>query len=299
MLRRDASGRAKELELAGGGERVRVAASSFRFAIGRALGFQTLRSDLWQVSGSGAAASTFAGAGDGHGAGLCQLGADQMGVEGHGYREILSFYYPGAPVGLTARGLEWRRLGGERVSLMTTQADRDGACAGQCADRLAREIAARYRWEAPAGIVIRIYPDVDAFRNATGEPGWVAARTTARRIELQPASELQARGALESTLRHELLHVFVEAQAAGGLPVWFREGLVGYLEHRVGGAAAGAADEICGRPRTWSGHAARMPPRRGGSRTWPANMERLRCSAGCAPDCPRKQSRWHLCMSSS
>ena len=38
---------------------------------------------------------TFVGAGEGHGVGMCQLGADQMGVEGHGYREILAFYYPG------------------------------------------------------------------------------------------------------------------------------------------------------------------------------------------------------------
>jgi hypothetical protein len=39
-------------------------------------------------------------------------------------------------------------------------------------------------------------------------------------------------------LRHELLHVLVEARAAVGLPVWFREGLVGYLEDP--GAARGA-----------------------------------------------------------
>jgi hypothetical protein len=36
-----------------------------------------------------------------------------------------------------------------------------------------------------------------------------------------------------------LLHVFVEAQAAPGTPVWFREGLVGYLE----GAAKGSSGD--------------------------------------------------------
>ena len=85
----------------------------------------------------------------------------------------------------------------------------------------------------PAASKIRVYPDVETFRNATGEPGWVAARTSGRRIQLQPAAVLRERGALDSTIHHELLHVFVEAQAAGGLPVWFREGLVGYLEHPV------------------------------------------------------------------
>jgi hypothetical protein len=56
---------------------------------------------------------------------------------------------------------------------------------------------------------------------------------------LQPAAVLRSRGALESTIHHELLHVFVEAQAAPGIPVWFREGLVGYLEHA---AKAGSGD---------------------------------------------------------
>ncbi|MEO8597144.1 MAG: SpoIID/LytB domain-containing protein [Candidatus Solibacter sp.] len=239
--RRTASGRAKELELSGAGERVRMAASSFRFAIGRAFGFQSLRSDLWRVAGSNGRLE-FAGAGDGHGAGLCQMGADQMGTEGHGYRDILAFYYPGAPVGLTARGLSWRRLGGEHVSLMTTQVERDRAVLGD-ADHMVREIAAKYGWTPPAGIELRIYPDIDTFRNATGEPGWVAARTTARRIQLQAANSLRARGVLEGTLRHELLHVFVEAQAAGGLPVWFREGLVGYLDGGPGGSRKNAQDE--------------------------------------------------------
>ncbi|MDO4539551.1 MAG: hypothetical protein Q4B48_00425 [Syntrophomonadaceae bacterium] len=33
--------------------------------------------------------------GYGHGAGLCQHGAGDMGQAGAGYREILSHYYPG------------------------------------------------------------------------------------------------------------------------------------------------------------------------------------------------------------
>jgi len=155
-----------------------------------------------------------------------------MGAEGQGYREILSFYYPGTGLGLTARGLDWRRIGGETVSLMTTQPDRDGAVLAS-AERQAKEIAGRYGWTPPREIEIRVYPDVETFRNATGEPGWVAARTSGRRIHLQPASVLVERGALDSTIRHELLHAFVEAQAAPAIPVWFREGLVGYLERPV------------------------------------------------------------------
>jgi hypothetical protein len=49
---------------------------------------------------------------------------------------------------------------------------------------------------------------------------------------------LRTHDALERVLRHELIHVLMEAQAAAGLPVWFREGLVGYLEHAGWNAAA-------------------------------------------------------------
>ena len=238
IAQRTGSGRALVLALVGKAEQVRVSASSFRFAIGRALGFNTVRSDRWSVVREGAQLK-FAGAGEGHGVGMCQLGADQMGVEGHNYREILEFYYPGTVLGLTAGGLAWQRMAGETVALMTTQPDRDGALLAE-AERQVKDIAAQYGWARPGGIEIRVYPDVETFRNATGEPGWVAARTSGRRIQLQPAAVLRERGALDSTVHHELLHVFVEAQAAAGLPVWFREGLVGYLEHpmRIGVADA-------------------------------------------------------------
>ena len=242
IAQRTASGRVQVLALVGTAAPVRLSASSFRFAIGRALGFHTVRSDRWSVAREGAQLS-FVGTGDGHGVGLCQLGADQMGVEGRGYREILAFYYPGTVLGLTARGLAWRRIGGETVALMTTQPDRDGAVLA-AAERQVKGIASQYGWTPPGGIEIRLYPDVETFRNVTGEPGWVAARTAGRRIHLQPAAVLRTRSALDSTIHHELLHVFVEAQAAPGIPVWFREGLVGYLEHpvRTGGPGARESD---------------------------------------------------------
>lgn len=41
----------------------------------------------------------FLSLGYGHGAGLCQYGADGMGKAGYSYRDILSFYYPGTELG--------------------------------------------------------------------------------------------------------------------------------------------------------------------------------------------------------
>ena len=39
-----------------------------------------------------------AGAGWGHGVGLCQIGAAVMGAKGYSYRKILTHYFPGASI---------------------------------------------------------------------------------------------------------------------------------------------------------------------------------------------------------
>jgi len=141
-------------------------------------------------------------------------------------------------VGASARGFAWQRIAGERIALWTTQPEQDGAVLAM-AERAARAAEDRTHWPFPRGVEMRVYPDVETFRNATGEPGWVAARTEGRRVALQPAALLRSRGALEETVRHELLHVLVESQAAPGLAVWFREGLVEYLEGRGSDGGAG------------------------------------------------------------
>ena len=227
ILDRTPSGRASLLALAGGSESIRISAGSFRFAIGRELGWDTLRSDRYEVHSSGGRI-VFEGSGSGHGVGLCQRGAEQMGNDGRNYREILAFYYPGTVVGLTAKGLSWQRLGAESISMLSTRPLEDQYALRE-AERLARAAAQRTNWPIPPKIELRIYPDLDTFRNATGEPGWVAAHTEGRRIDLQPVAVLRSKDALESTLSHELLHIMMDAQAGPGLPLWFREGLPDFL----------------------------------------------------------------------
>lgn len=237
IVERTASGRARTLVLSGEGESVRISAGSFRFAIGRALGWNAVLSDRYEIRSG----SVLEGQGSGHGVGLCQRGADLMGMAGKSYREILAFYYPGTEPGLTGRGLPWQRLGGDTLALLTTRPDQDRGVL-ETAEREAQGISRRTNLSLPRGVEIRVYPDVETFRNATGEPGWVAAHTAGRRIHLQPAALLRSRGVLDQTVRHELLHVLVESQAAPELPLWFREGLVTFLESRgpVAPAAAGA-----------------------------------------------------------
>jgi len=225
IQQRTPSGRARTLLLYGpGGDAIPISASSFRFAMGRELGWNTVQSDRYEIRDG----LTFDGNGSGHGVGLCQRGADSMGTSGRTYHEILAFYYPGTVPGLTGRGLSWRRLGGDTLTVLTTQPDQDHAIVA-LAERELQSAARRTQFTIPRDIEIRIYPDLDTYRNATGEPGWAAAHTSGHRISLQPAAVLRSRGVLDQTIRHELLHVLIESRAAPSLPTWFREGLVVYL----------------------------------------------------------------------
>jgi len=216
IVERTPSGRALRLQA---GQRS-ITASSLRFAVGRALGWDRLPSDLYEVNDAGDR-WVFEGRGSGHGVGLCQVGAARMGEDGRSYREILEFYYPGTVLGVSAQGFPWQSMGGERVQVMTTRPREDGALV-TIADRLARAVEERSGLRFEGTVRVKIYPSVAAFRDATGEPGWVAGSTRAGVIRLQPP-------VIESALRHELLHVLVESHARHGLPLWFREGAVLFL----------------------------------------------------------------------
>ena len=127
-----------------------------------------------------------------------------------------------------AQGTQWQQLASEDVELFTTRPDRDRALL-PLATRLMHEAEESTGLVYSGAAKLKVYPTVAAFRDATGEPGWVAASTRGRTIRLQPTDVLRDAGTLESTLRHELLHMLVESHAKAGTPLWFREGLVLYL----------------------------------------------------------------------
>ncbi len=226
VLHRTTSGRVEFLRVAGSTS-VTVSGIAFRSAVGRHIGWDRLKSNLYDVSDRGDHI-IFHGRGLGHGVGLCQIGAEVMGEEGHSYRQILSFYYPGTRLGVAAQGLAWQQLANDDIELLTLQPDRD---------RSLLPIATRsmHQAEESTGLLYRakprlkVYATVAEFRNSTGEPGWVAASTRGRTIRMQPLDVLRQAGTLDSTIRHELLHILIESYAQPGTPQWFREGLVLYL----------------------------------------------------------------------
>ncbi|HWR14263.1 MAG TPA: SpoIID/LytB domain-containing protein [Terriglobales bacterium] len=208
-----------------------MSAVDFRLGIGRALGWDKIRSDLYQMEDRGDRIA-FRGRGQGHGVGLCQTGADAMGARGKSYREILAYYYPGTALGLNAQGLAWEKLPGASVDVVTTNRN-DAATLIPVVERAFSFAQNATPWKVSGRPQVKVYPTIGIYRDATGEPGWVAASTRGNVIRLQPLSTLQRTGALESTLRHEFLHMLIESQARGDSPLWLREGLAIYLSNRA------------------------------------------------------------------
>jgi stage II sporulation protein D len=219
VVQRGDSGRATML-LVGS---TKIPAEDFRLAVGRALGWNRIRSNWFEIAAQGDS-YLFHGRGSGHGVGLCQAGAAEMAREGRGYHEILTQYFPGTTVADEATGAAWETLAGQDFTLKTSEAA-DAAYVPDLARALAE--AENRSGLAPRGaIAVRTYHSTPAFRDATLAPGWVAAFTEGDLIALQPLRILAARKLLASVARHEFLHALVEEQATVHTPLWLREGLV-------------------------------------------------------------------------
>lgn len=92
-LRRDAAGRLVELRAFA----TRFTGNEFHARLGRALGWQALRSMKFSTQETDTTVR-FRGTGLGHGAGLCQRGAQALAKKGVGARGILQRYFPESQV---------------------------------------------------------------------------------------------------------------------------------------------------------------------------------------------------------
>ena len=96
------------------------------------------------------------------------------------------------------------------------------------ADYLSRAAAAGVLSHIPT-LEIRLNESTGDFTARTGQPWWAAAATKGTRIELQPFGVLKNRGALITTLRHELAHVLIDVVSRDRAPRWLEEGFSIYL----------------------------------------------------------------------
>jgi hypothetical protein len=95
-------------------------------------------------------------------------------------------------------------------------------------DFLHRASAASLSTDIPL-LEIRINASTGDFTARSGQPWWAAAATKGSRIELQPVGILKRRGALTTTLRHELAHIVIDAVSHNRAPRWLSEGFAIYL----------------------------------------------------------------------
>ena len=102
LLEIDASGRARRFEFRSGKTRIAVSSADFRMWMNPGK-FKSTKIEAVQKRGD---RFLFQGFGWGHGVGLCQYSAKQLGELGYNYREILKYFYPGSE--LTFYGAEDR-----------------------------------------------------------------------------------------------------------------------------------------------------------------------------------------------
>ena len=243
---RSASHRAMRIIFSGGdGGTGIVSASALRFGIGRALGWNRVRSDAYEV-GVRNRALVFDGRGHGHGVGLCQEGAAEMAVEGKSAREILAFYFPGTAVRILPGDEGWRESHTGAITVRATQeltAERQALL-----QRTWSEAQRRFPPRRAIAPEVVFAPTTEVFRQMTTQPGWELASARGSTIVLQPEAVLRAQGEDASvTVLHEMLHVLVEAEASERAPLWLREGLVEVLAGSPGTGARGnsmSADAI-------------------------------------------------------
>ena len=76
-----------------------ISAQDLRAAVGRALGWQYIRSTAFDLKRDGGI-YRFSGRGSGHGVGMCVIGSVRLAEHGGTAKAILSRYYPGLRIGL-------------------------------------------------------------------------------------------------------------------------------------------------------------------------------------------------------
>ena len=249
ISRRDETGRAEFITLDGERHKT-VRGWDFKIIVGRALGWNVLKSSRFEIARSGSS-FIFRGSGFGHGLGLCQEGAHVMAARGASYEKILEKYFPGTvvkkrseskadvllgtfsykvfpPTRMATRVLT---ISSEHFNLMYP-ANVDRRTADQILNTLESTRDDYLRRATIANIprvAIRLNESTGDFTSRTGQPWWAAAATRGNRIELQPAAVLNQRGVLFTTLRHELAHIMIDWVSTKRAPRWLEEGFALYL----------------------------------------------------------------------
>jgi stage II sporulation protein D len=225
--KRDSSGRVLILRVVAGST-WQVNANEFRYALDRRQGWGQIKSNLYALQRHGDS-WVLSGHGLGHGVGLCQAGAEQMGHMGFSAERILSTYFPGTTVSSQPFVEPDPIASSEHFELVYPASQEPWVKqALETLEQWRKELGARAE-ALPSRVRVLTWAATEEFIRATGQPGWVAATSDGQSIALEPLALLARKRILNQTLRHELTHLVVHRLCAKGVPRWFEEGLVLYL----------------------------------------------------------------------
>jgi hypothetical protein len=99
-----------------------------------------------------------------------------------------------------------------------------GALALRARDDIARDLGVT----APSRVTVRFHPTTQSYERATGQAWFTSGAIVADDIHLLPLAVLRDRGVLERTIRHELVHLMIDAPLMKR-PAWVREGAALYF----------------------------------------------------------------------
>lgn len=218
---RTASGRVEWLRLEGLTP-PEISGDDLRTLVGRTLGWQHLRSTMFDVARTGGG-FRFSGRGAGHGVGLCVIGAANLAASGESAEAILARYFPGLRAGALPV------IASTTIDIVLPSAERaEESDVRALVSRTLVALAAKLAVDAPMRVTLRFHPTVESYQRDTGRPWYTAATSSASTIDLLPLATLRTRGILESTIAHELVHVLT-APAMAKRPLWVVEGLASHL----------------------------------------------------------------------
>jgi hypothetical protein len=156
-----------------------------------------------------------------------------MAQRGQSYQQILAHYFPSTRIDPSAIAPQSRVTSHFRLVHPQTLDNRDAEYVVNLLESTRTDLLRRV---SAAGLQPR-FPDLEIvinettgdFVGRTGMPPWAAAATKRNTIDLQPLKLLKQRRILETTLRHELVHVLIDAVGGGQTPRWLAEGMAVYV----------------------------------------------------------------------